>query len=89
MKISSLVVAANIGFMSLLVVSLPVEAAEIKVMSAAGFRPVMGDLGPKFERATGHKLAITEGNLGAIVKRIQSGETADVIIIPRQGIEAS
>ena len=87
MKIRSFVIAANIGFMPLLVVSLPVEAAEIKIMSAAGFRPVMEDLGPKFERATGHKLAITGGNLGAIVKRVQGGETADVIIIPRQGID--
>ena len=87
MKIRSFVIAANIGFMPLLVVSLPVEAAEIKIMSAAGFRPVMEDLGPKFERATGHKLAITGGNLGAIVKRVQGGETADVIIIPREGID--
>ncbi len=63
------------------------NAAEIKVLSANGMREVMEDLGPKFERASGHKLAITFGSLGAVVKRVQGGETADVVIIPRQGID--
>ncbi len=63
------------------------NAAEIKVLSANGMREVMEDLGPKFERASGHKLAITFGNLGVIVKRVQDGETADVVITPRQGID--
>ena len=87
MKIRSHVAAANIGFMFLLVVGIAAEAAEVKVLSASAFRYVMTDLGPKFERATGHKLAITFGNLGAIVKRVQGGETADVVIVPRQGID--
>jgi ABC-type molybdate transport system, periplasmic component len=47
----------------------------------------MEDLGPKFERATGHKLAITFATLGAVVKRVQDGETADVVVIPQQGID--
>lgn len=63
------------------------SAAEIKVLSALGVKEVMDDLAPKFERASGHKLAITFGTLGAVVKRVQDGEAADVVIIPRQGIE--
>jgi len=86
MKMRSLVAAANIGFTFLLVGGIAAEAAEIKVLSAAAFDQIMKDLGPKFERTTGHKLAITFGNLGAIVKRVQGGENADVVIIPRQGI---
>jgi len=88
MKIRSLVAASNIGFMFLLVVGLAAEAAEIKVLSGFGMRAIMEDLGPKFERASGHKLAITFGNMGAVVKRVQGGETADVVIIPRQGIDS-
>jgi len=87
MKIRLLVAAANIGFMFLLVGGIAAEAAEIKVLSHRGIRPVMEDLGPKFERASGHKLAITFGNLGAIRKRVQGGETFDVVITPRQGID--
>ena len=86
MKKRSLVAAAIIGFMFLLVVGIAAEAAEIKVLSTASFRQVMEDLGPKFERATGHKLAITFATLGATVKRVQDGEIADVVIIPQQGI---
>jgi molybdate transport system substrate-binding protein len=68
-------------------IGIAAQAADVKVLSAFPMRAVMEDLGPKFERASGHKLAITFGNLGAIVKRVQGGETADVVIIPRQGID--
>ena len=87
MKIRSLVAAANIGFMFLLVLGIKAEAAELKVLSAIGMQSVMEDLGPKFERATGHKLAISFATAGATVKRVQGGEAADVVITVRQGID--
>jgi molybdate transport system substrate-binding protein len=88
MKIRSLVAAANIGFMFLLVRGIKAEAAELKVPSAIGMQSVMEDLGPKFERATGHKLAISFVTAGATVKRVQGGETTDVVIIPQPGINS-
>jgi molybdate transport system substrate-binding protein len=88
MKIRSPVAAAIVGLMLLLPVGIAAEAAEIKVLSALGMMPVMEDLGPKFERATGHKLAITFATLGAIVKRVEDGESADVVVIPRRGIDS-
>jgi molybdate transport system substrate-binding protein len=88
MKIRSLVAAANIGFMFLLVVGIEAEAAELKVLSSIGMQTVMEDLGPKFERATGHKLAITFDTSGGVVKRVQGGDTADVVVIPQQGIDS-
>jgi len=63
------------------------SAAEIKALVALGVKEVVDDLGPKFERASGHKLAIKFGTLGGVVKMVQGGETADVVIIPRQGID--
>src|SRR5262245_46403292 len=87
MKIRSLVAAANIGFMFLLLVGIAAEAAEIRVLSTGGMRSVMEDLGPKFERATGHQLAITFDSGGATVKRAQGGEAADVVIIYQPGID--
>jgi molybdate transport system substrate-binding protein len=74
--------------MFLLVAGVAAQAPEIKVLSAVPMQPVLEDLGPKFERATGYKLAITFAALGEVVNRIQDGETADVVIIPRQGIES-
>jgi molybdate transport system substrate-binding protein len=68
----------------------PVRTAEadgISVMSALGIMAVMEELGPKFERASGNKLAITFETFTGIVKRVQNGETADIFVIPRQGID--
>ncbi len=87
MKTGSLLTAANIGFMLLLAVCFAAEAAEIKVLSALAMMPVMEDVGPKFERVTGHKLAITFATVGEAVKRVQGGETVDVAVLPRQGID--
>lgn len=87
MKIRSLLIARHFAFISLLIIGIAAQAAEVKVLSAVPMRAVMEDLGPKFERATGHKLAILFSNLGKIVKRVQGGETPDVVIIPRQGID--
>ncbi|MGH8064149.1 MAG: molybdate ABC transporter substrate-binding protein [Candidatus Entotheonellia bacterium] len=73
--------------MFLLVLGSKAEAAELTVLSAFGMQSVLEDLGPKFERATGHKLAISFATGGATVKRAQDGETADVVIALRQGID--
>jgi molybdate transport system substrate-binding protein len=87
MKIRSLVAAVNIGFMFLLVLGIKAEAAELKVLSAFGMQSVLEDLRPKFEHATGHKLAISFATGGGIVKRVQGGDAADVVITLRQGID--
>jgi len=64
-----------------------VQAAEIKVLGAVGMREVMLDLGPRFEHATGHTLAMTFDASGVIVRRIESGETVDVIMILGSSLE--
>lgn len=87
MKRRSLIAAANIGFMFVFVVSLAAQAAELKVLSAIGMRLVMEELGPKFEQATGHKLAISFAAGGVVVERVQGGETADVVLLPRPALE--
>jgi molybdate transport system substrate-binding protein len=73
--------------MVLLVPGSKAQAAELKVLSAFGMQSVMEELGPRFERATGHQLAISFATSGAIVKRVHGGEAADVVINLRQGID--
>jgi molybdate transport system substrate-binding protein len=87
MKKHSIVAAIMIGFVFLLMAGSAAECAELKVLAANGIQAVMEDLGPKFERATGHKLTITFSTGGATVKRAQDGEAADVVIAPRPGID--
>jgi molybdate transport system substrate-binding protein len=88
MKTRSLVVASRIGFMFLLLISVAAEATDLRVLSAIAMQQLMEDLAPKFERATGHKLTITIATLGPALKRIQDGETFDVVLLPQRGIES-
>ena len=49
---------------------------------------ITADLVPKLEGATGHKLVITTDAFPGLMKRIEAGETADVILLPAPGIAA-
>jgi molybdate transport system substrate-binding protein len=89
MKTRSLIAASNIGVMFLLVVGIAAEAAELKVLSAIGIQAVMEDLMPKFERTSGHKLAITFATLGAAVKHVQDGKPPMSSSFPGRGSTAS
>jgi molybdate transport system substrate-binding protein len=82
------VAAAIVGIMFLLLFGIKAEAAELKVLSAFGMQSVLEDLGPKFERATGHKLALAFATGGGTVKRVQGGEAADVVITTQPGINS-
>ena len=62
------------------------SAADVHVMISAGFYGVYAELGPAFERASGHRLVTTRGpSMGdspeAIPTRLARGETADVVIM--------
>jgi molybdate transport system substrate-binding protein len=81
MRIGSLAVAAKCGFMILLAYGLAAEAAEIKVLSAAALRPALNELGPRFERETGHKLVIQYEVVGVLKRQIEGGERFDVAIL--------
>jgi molybdate transport system substrate-binding protein len=67
-------------------------AADIKVMISAGFFAVYKELGPAFEKSTGHKLITTRGpSVGdspeAIPTRLSRGEEADVVIMDGIGVD--
>lgn len=62
------------------------SAADVHVMISAGFHGVYTELGPAFERASGHRLVTTRGpSMGdsseAIPTRLARGESADVVIL--------
>jgi molybdate transport system substrate-binding protein len=63
-------------------------AAELKVYSTIGVQGAVEQLAPLFEKTSGHKLAITWGTAVMLVKRIEGGESADVLILTREGIDA-
>jgi molybdate transport system substrate-binding protein len=69
------------------------SAAEVQVMISAGFYGVYAELGPAFERASGHKLITTRGpSMGdsseSIPTRLTRGEAADVVIMDGAAADA-
>jgi molybdate transport system substrate-binding protein len=56
-------------------------AAEIKVLTAGAFRQVVVALVPEFEKQTGHRVVVDNGTVGQLTKRIDGGETFDVLFI--------
>ena len=81
MKGRSLLAMSTIGFMILLAVGFPAEAAEIKVLSGNGARAAVRELGAQFERASGHKLAIHFEVNAALRRKILAGESFDVAVL--------
>ena len=62
------------------------SADEVRVMISAGFYRVYSELGPDFERTSGHRLTTTRGpSMGdspeSIPTRLVRGEIADVVIL--------
>jgi molybdate transport system substrate-binding protein len=80
MKILLPVVKTAAALLTFLV-SISAEAAEIRVIASPGLSTVFGVLGPQFERATGHTLAMQYGLLAAQKQQIEAG-AFDVAIIP-------
>ncbi len=63
-------------------------AAEIKVMSAGAVKPMVLALGQEFARETGNKVEFAFGTVGAMRKRFEDGEAADLVVLSASAIEA-
>jgi molybdate transport system substrate-binding protein len=65
--------------------------AALTIYSTIGVRSAAEELFRNFEKASGHKLAaklnVIWGTAPMLVKRIEGGETADVLILSRAGID--
>jgi molybdate transport system substrate-binding protein len=69
------------------------SAADVRVMISSGFYGVYSELGPAFERASGHRLVTTRGaSMGdsqeTIPARLARGEAADAVILDGSVVEA-
>lgn len=73
--------AAAVAFLGLSIAAPAVSAAEVQVFATIGVRAVMQELGPQFERASGHKLTMTFDVANALKRQIEAGEKFDVAIL--------
>lgn len=81
MKMGVAAATAKVAFLFLLAQSLAAQAAEVKVFSGGGFRSVVTELAPVFERTTGHKVVATFDSNDGLERRIKAGESFDVLLI--------
>src|ERR1700730_674143 len=65
---------------------MPPLMAELVVFSTIGVRSAAEPLFAQFDKAS-HKLAVTWGTAPMLVKRIEDGNTPDVVVLSRAGIE--
>src|SRR5215813_8861327 len=79
----------RLGLLLVMVSAVSLNTSEIKVLSvtAIGLMAMMEQIAPEFERATGHKVAVTFGLAPDLRKRIDDGETFDVIILGPSSID--
>jgi molybdate transport system substrate-binding protein len=63
------------------------RAGELKVMSTVALTPTLDELTPKYEKSSGNKLVIVYSTIAELKKRIEAGETADVMILSRPALE--
>ena len=55
-------------------------AVEIKVWAARAIATVLAEIGPQFERSTGHKLIVSSDLPAAFGRRAEAGEQFDILI---------
>jgi molybdate transport system substrate-binding protein len=59
----------------------PVQAAEVKILTAGAMKAVVLELVPAFEKQTGHKAVIDNDTAGGLTKRIEGGEAFDLVVV--------
>ena len=80
MRRSSLIMA--ITGVALMASSATLKAAELKVLAGGSTTASMGELGPRFERLTGHKVMFQFGGTPDLIKLATSGAPFDLAVVP-------
>ena len=74
---------ASFCMSSLLLISSTVaNSAELKVFTSRAVWTVLREIGPEFEKETGHKLTLITGLSSEFLTRINAGEPFDIVAAP-------
>ena len=80
-------VATTLGAAGLLIFAGMANAVEIKVLASNAIKEAYLELVPGFEKATEHRVATTWAGTNDIMKRMQAGETFDLVIMAGPSID--
>lgn len=78
----------RLALVCLCALQLPASADTLKVLTTGAFKQVVQALAPAFEQRTGHQVQISNDTAGALVKRIEQGETFDVVVLTPAALES-
>src|SRR5450631_3997454 len=78
----ALAAATSMFGMVLVMSAVAVQAAELKVIAGGSMTASLNELGPQFEHASGHKLAIHFDSTPNLIKLTTSGTPFDVAVVP-------
>lgn len=59
----------------------PASCAELKIFGSRVTRMIVDDVGPQFERATGHRLVVVTDVAAVMKRRIEAGEPFDLAVL--------
>jgi molybdate transport system substrate-binding protein len=82
-NLSRNVVASALGLAVVLLGLTDVQAAELRVLAGGAMKTIWGELQPKFEQASGHKLMIRFGTTPELIKLATTGGPFDVGVVPQ------
>jgi molybdate transport system substrate-binding protein len=82
MRIASLATTAKLAIgLTLLCAEGGASAAEIKVLTVVPLKTSLDVLAPDFERARGHKVAVTYAGSSDLIRKFDAGETFDLALV--------
>ena len=64
------------------------QTSELKLFTSNSMRGVLGQLIPEFERASGRKVDVSFDPAKIMLRRIASGEAADLAILSKGAIDS-
>jgi molybdate transport system substrate-binding protein len=76
------ITASMLGLAMILSPLTSAQAAELKVMAGGSMTASLTELGPQFERATGHKVAVHFAATPDLIKEATSGTPFDLGVVP-------
>src|SRR5258708_30313093 len=59
----------------------PAASAELKIFGSRVTKMIVEDIGPQFERATGHRLIVLTDVAAVMKRRIEAGERFDLAVL--------
>jgi molybdate transport system substrate-binding protein len=77
--------AAAVSMLGLALVISPMtelQAAELRILAGGSMTGVLNELGPQFERASGHKLVIHFDSTPNLIKQVTSDAPFDLAVVP-------